>query len=184
MIITVEKLRQYIGTNLTDEMLEEKLQALEVSIRKHTNNNFQNISIRFMADSEKGILQYSSNYINVGDTVQISQSNYNNGLYVITEKTEDTITLDKPLYDEYSILVTKIEYPLNVKMGVIEIMRWKLNNEHKNYDPTAEKDIQSESVSRHSVTYVKDTTESDLDSRFGVPKKYVSFLKDYTKARF
>ena len=184
MIITVEKLRQYIDTNLTDEMLEEKLQALEVSIRNYTNNNFQNIFIRFLTNSQNGVLQESSKYMNVGDTVQISKSSHNDGLYVIVDKTEDTITLDRPLYDEYNILVTKIEYPSNVKMGVIEIMRWKLNNEHKNYDPTAEKDVQSESISRHSVTYAKDATESDLDVDFGVPRKYVFFLKKYMKARF
>lgn len=184
MIITVEKLKQYINTNKSDEVLEEQLLALETSIRKYTNNNFQNRNVRFMCNAVNGILDYTSIYLKDGDTVEVSNSTVNAGVYVIQSMTDYTITLDKPLYDEEEILVTKVEYPADVKMGVIEIMRWKLKNEEQNYDANATKDVQSETISRHSVTYAKDATESDISIEFGVPRKYVAFLNNYMKARF
>ena len=39
MIISVEDLRKSIDTTIEDSVLEGKLQALELLIRKHTNNN-------------------------------------------------------------------------------------------------------------------------------------------------
>lgn len=184
MIVTVTKLREYVTTSLTDDELQEKLEALESAIRKYTNNNFQNRNIRFVCNAVEDILAASSPYLSIGDTIQISESLYNNGLYVIESKTDNSITLDKDLYDESNILVTKIEYPKDIQMGVIDIMRWKLKNESQNYDDNAEKDIQSETISRHSITYAKDASESDLSIDFGVPKKYVANLVNYKKARF
>lgn len=184
MIITVEFLKNFITTDLNEVELEFRILALESSIRKYTNNNFQNKNIRFMCDIKGGILEQSSSYIKTGDTVEISESTLNAGLYIVDNVEEYSMRLNKDLYDEKMVLVTKIEYPLDVKMGAIEIMRWKLKNENQNYNPEAEKDIQSETISRHSVTYATDTTESDLDVNFGVPKKYLAFLKPYMKARF
>ena len=172
MIISVDELRLHVETNLTNEQLEAKLLALEIAIRKQTNNNFQNRNFRFMCDIKNGVLERSAAFIKVGDTVEITDCNFNKGIYVIKEKTNSTIVLDKELYDEDAVLVTKIVYPEDVKMDAIEIMRWKLKNENQNYNPEAEKEVQSESISRHSVTYAKDTTESDLDNDFGVPRKY------------
>lgn len=184
MIITVEFLRNFITTDLNEVELEFRILALESSIRKYTNNNFQNKNVRFLADINNGVVNQNSLYLAVNDTIQISQSDFNEGLYTIVEKNDYQMKLDKILYDEKMVLVTKIEYPLDVKMGAIEILRWKLKNEKQNYNPEAEKDIQSETISRHSVTYATDTTESDLDVNFGVPKKYLAFLKPYMKARF
>lgn len=184
MIITVEFLKKFIATDIVDEVLEVKLQALEAAIRKYTNNNFQNANVRFLADISNGVVNQNSLYLAVDDTIQISQSDFNKGLYTIVEKNDYQMKLDKVLYDEKMVLVTKIEYPIDVKLGVVDIMRWKLKYENQNYNPEAEKDIQSETISRHSVTYATDTTESDLDVNFGVPKKYLAFLKPYMKARF
>ena len=184
MLVTVEKLKQYIETDKTNEVLEERLQALELSIRKYTNNNFQNRNVRFLGDIINGKISPSSNYIKVGDTIEISQSKYNSGLYTVTEVTDNLLTVKEKPYDEDMVVITKVQYPLDVQIGAIEIMRWKLCNEDKNFNPEAEKEVQSETISRHSVTYARDTTESDLDVTFGVPKKYLAFLKQYMKARF
>lgn len=183
MIITVEKLKQYIKTDKTDEVLEAMLQALEVAIRKYTNNNFQNRGIRFTSSTIE-IRTQLAQYLKIGDTLQVSESAINNGLYTIKTIVGDIISLNEPIYDEYGTLFTKVEYPAVVQLGVVEIMRWKLKNEDQNYNPEAEKNIQSESISRHSVTYAKDTTEEDIDAEFGVPRKYTSFLTFYKKARF
>lgn len=191
MIITVEQLKQYITAEKTDyitteknvKVLEAMLQALEVAIRKYTNNNFQNRSIRFKSNTSEIRTQFTQ-YLNIGDTLQVSESAINNGLYTIKAIVGDIISLNEPIFSEQEALFTKVEYPADIQLGVVEIMRWKLKNEDQNYNPEAEKNVQSESISRHSVTYAKDTTEEDIDAEFGVPKKYTSFLKMYKKARF
>ena len=51
MLMTVEELKKYINTDETDEMLAAKLKALELTIRKYTNNNFMVRGIRTTADA-------------------------------------------------------------------------------------------------------------------------------------
>lgn len=185
MIVSVDDFRKFVKTDIDDSVLEVKLRALESYIRKYTNNNFQNQNKRFYSEIKDGKLVIPSvSWLKVGDTVQVSKSELNNGVYVVKSMDYWTATLDTELADEGYALVTKVEYPDDVKMGVIEIMRWKLKNEDGNYNPDAEKEIQNESISRHSVTYAKDSTEGDIDTGFGVPKKYAAFLKAYTRARF
>ena len=77
-----------------------------------------------------------------------------------------------------------VEYPAAVKMAVVDMMKWKLRNEALNSEDTGNKPVASETISRHSVTYAQDSTDSDIDERFGVPKKYTAVLKLYERARF
>lgn len=76
------------------------------------------------------------------------------------------------------------EWPDDIKMGVVDLLRWKLRNEAANSGDTSKQAVQSETLSRHSVTYAQDTTEADIDARFGFPRKYAAFLKPYMRARF
>ena len=114
MIISVEELKQYIATKDTDAMLEAKLQALELSIQRYTNNDFK----RFLTDEG--------------------------------------------------------EYPADVKMGAINMLKWDFENR-------AKVGIQSETISRHSVTYYN--MDGD-NSTMGYPKSLLGFLKPYMRARF
>lgn len=50
MIMTVEEFRSYVDTDKTDAVLSAKLAALELLIRKYTNNNFQHRGFRCAAD--------------------------------------------------------------------------------------------------------------------------------------
>lgn len=174
MIISVEQAKKFIKTNETDEVLEGKLQALELLIRKYTNNNFQNRNIRFISPAINGELYLSTPLLKVGDTLEVSQSIYNDGLYMIKEIKGNVITLDKPLIDEHKMLVTKVVYPFDVQMGIINMLKWDLDNRNK-------VGIASESISRHSVTYFN--MDGD-NSSIGYPKSLVGFLKPYMKARF
>ena len=174
MIISVENVKKYVKTNEIDEVLEVKLQALELLVRKYTNNNFQNRNVRFVCQGINEKLQLSTNLLKIGDTIEISQTIVNDGLYMIKEINNNEITLDIPLVDEPYILVTKIVYPLDVQMGVVNMLKWELNNRDK-------VGIQSESISRHSVTYFN--MDGD-NSSIGYPKSLVGFLKPYMKARF
>ena len=71
-------------------------------------------------------------------------------------------------------LVTKVEYPSVIKKGVIDLMKWELNNRDK-------VGIQQETISRHSVTYFN---MDGNNSVMGYPKSLLGFLKPYMKARF
>ena len=174
MIISVEQAKKYIKTDEIDEVLEVKLQALELLIRKYTNNNFQNRNVRFVSPAINGELYLSTAVFKVGDTLEVSQSIYNDGLYVVKASNNNVITLDKPLIDEKKLLVTKVVYPFDVQIGIINMLKWDLDNRNKI-------GIASESISRHSVTYFN--MDGD-NSSIGYPKSLVGFLKPYMKARF
>ncbi|MCF0107284.1 MAG: hypothetical protein HUJ53_11025 [Holdemanella sp.] len=74
MIMTVEELKQFITTSESDMVLEAKLQALELLIRKYTNNNFQKRNFREKASVMTTKLYLTTDLFKVGDTVQISES--------------------------------------------------------------------------------------------------------------
>jgi hypothetical protein len=67
-----------------------------------------------------------------------------------------------------------IEYPADIKMGVVNLMKWEADNRDK-------VGIQSESLSRHSVTYADMTASNTIN---GYPVALMGFLKPYMKARF
>lgn len=174
MIIALDIYKRLVPNDQqNDQVLEMKLQALELMVRKYTNNNFQNRNVRFECASNIQILDIQTPFLKVGDTVQISQSLYNDGLYVVND-TSNGITLDKPLFDEGKMLVTKIEYPSDVVMGVVELMKWEMNNRSK-------VGIASETISRHSVTYFNMDGDNSI---MGYPKSLMGFLRPYMKARF
>lgn len=114
MIMTVAELRKFIETDEMDQVLEARLQALELSIQGYTNNDFK----RHLTEAGK--------------------------------------------------------YPMDVKMGVVNLLKWEMNNRDK-------VGVASETISRHSVTYVDQTATNTL---MGFPASLMGFLKPYKKARF
>lgn len=175
MILTVEALRKHIETNETDDVLEEKLRAMELLIRAYTNNNFQQRAARREADVVGGFLYMEAlQPFDVGDTLQISDSELNDGLYTVTEADDATVTLKEKTYDERDVLVTRVIYPADIKMGVVNMMKWELNNREK-------VGISSETISRHSVSYFDLSGDNSIA---GFPKALLGFLKPYMKARF
>lgn len=174
MIMSVKEFKELVQTDVEDAMLEAKLQALEILIRKHTNNNFQKRGIRASCQVMAEKLYTDYPYFKVGDTIQVSESIFNDGIYVIQSIEDHMITLDKDLLDESTVLVTKVEYPADVKIGVVNMMKWDLENREK-------VGIQSETISRHSVTYFNMDGDNSL---IGYPKSFVGFLKPYMRARF
>ena len=114
MIISVEDAKKFITTTESDEVLEAKLQALELTIQRYTNNDFK----RCLTDAG--------------------------------------------------------EYPADIKMGVVNMLKWELENRDK-------VGIASETISRHSVTYFDMNGDN---STMGFPKALLGFLKPYMRARF
>ena len=174
MIISIDKLRKLISTTEHDLTLEFKLQALETLIREYTNNNFQNTHVRAKTALKTAGITATVEGLKTGDTIQISQSCYNNGLYTIVELEPGLIKLDKELTEEPQALITKVEYPADVVHGTVNLLKWELSNRDK-------VGIQSESISRHSVNYFNMDGDNSV---MGYPKSLMGFLTPYKKARF
>lgn len=175
MLMTVAELRQHIETDESDQILESKLKALELMIRAYTNNNFQHRGYRAMADITDGVLiTEGTQPFRVGDTVQISTSSRNDGLYTVTAADDYTATVAEETSNEIAVVVTKVVYPMDVKMGVVNLMKWEQTNRDK-------VGVASESISRHSVTYFN---MDEGNSIMGYPASLMGFLRPYHKARF
>lgn len=175
--MTVSELRQFITTDIEDSVLEAKLQALELLIRAYTNNNFQKRAFRTVAvamSSGHQLMVATPNPFKAGDTLQITDSELNEGLVNVRTSSNGTITVKEELYDESGVIITKVVYPMDVKMGVANLMKWELDNRDK-------VGIASETISRHSVTYFSMDGDNSL---MGYPKSLLGFLKPYQKARF
>jgi hypothetical protein len=174
MIISVEELKERITTDKPDSVLEDMLAGIETAIRNHTNNNFQHRGFRTVGTIEDGKLYLDAAMFKAGDTIQISESDYNAGLYVVPESEEmDVIPLPGAM-DETDVLVTKVVYPADVRIGAVNLLKWDLENREK-------VGIQSETISRHSVTYFNMDGDNSV---MGYPKSMLGFLKPYHKARF
>ena len=172
MIITVADLKKQIDCgSATDEQITVKLNAIEAVIRAYTNNNFQQRGIRFIGHSSGMRVYGEPQYFNVGDTVQISDSLVNDGLYQVTEVGVDYVQVDKFLMTTEKNLVTKINYPADVIACAVDLYRWKQNMGEK-------VGIKSETISRHSVTY-----EDSATLFMGYPMGVLNGLSLYKKAR-
>ena len=170
MIITVEELKAVSElSSIPDEQLELMCEGIEDFIRQYTNNNFIVKNVTFNTPSLNGKLDTVSPLFKVGDTVLISNSKYNNGVYVINDLDG---TLDKELFDDDN-KVTLVKYPPAIKLGVVKLLQYNAKMDDK-------VGISSESLSRHSVSYAQPTS----DSIGGYPASMMSFLKPLMKARF
>lgn len=177
MIMTVAELKQFVTTDETDQALEARLSALELLIRAYTNNNFQVRAFRgvAVASSDKTLLCASTAPFKIGDTLQITESELQpNALVTVSAISGGTITVKEELFDESGVVVTKVVYPMDIKLGVANMLKWQLDNGDK-------VGVQSETISRHSVTYFN--LDGD-NSSMGFPKPLIGFLKPYMKARF
>lgn len=177
MIVTVDELKSQVDCGeMSDEVIVSRLKAIEEIIRKYTNNNFQITQIRFVCESKDNVLYGASPFIKPGDTIQISQSTANDGLFTVLEVTDEQTIIDAELFPIKNNKVTKIQYPKDVVQCAIDLFAWKL-------DFGAKIGIKSESetLSRHSTS----TTYEDSQTLFmGYPVGILSGLSLYMKARF
>lgn len=169
MLMTVSELRKYLTTDLSDEVLKSKLDAIEYMIRGYTNNNFHT-QIQSYADITDG--KITADYIPFleGDTVHVEGTPASDGIYTVGFND----VLNEPIRDCENALLTHVLYPSDIKMGAVNLMQWELENRDK-------VGIASESISRHSVSYFN--MDGD-NSMLGYPKSLIGFMKPYRKARF
>lgn len=173
MIISVEKAKSLISfPNWTDEKIEMKLKAVEQTIRAYINNNFQDRDYRRTADIVGGLFIVEAlTPFDIGDTVQISETALNKGLFTVASANDATFTVNEAIKDENDVLVTKISYPADVVGCCCNLLEWEVNNRDK-------VGIKSETLSRHSVTY-----EDSASMFMGYPSSLLGCLKPYRKCR-
>ena len=180
MIISASELSLSEFNSSDIVVTQDKIDAVESLIRSYTHNNFQQRDIRFSCRSSDRILFGSHPCIKSDDTVEISNSRYNNGIYTVHSVSDgQTILCDirgckAPINEDEYNLVTKVVYPSDVVRGAINLIVWDL----KNRDKTG---ISSETIGRHSVSYFNMDGDNSV---MGYPKSLLGFLKPYIKARF
>ena len=174
MIISISQIREEVNLDgWTDAKIERKLKAIESVIRQYTHNNFQDRDIRRTADIVGGLFSAEALIpFMEGDTVQISETAFNKGLFTIAEVEDGTFTVNEDVKDERDVLVTKIVYPEDVIDCAINLMEWEVKHRDK-------VGIKSETLSRHSVTY-----EDSTQMFNGYPVGILNALNLYKKARF
>ena len=175
MIVSVEKAKSLIGFDgWSDEKIEMKLKAVEQTIRAYTHNNFQNRACRTTADIVDGrFVLCPSVPFDIGDTVQVSESISNSGLFTIASADDSSFTVVEDVKNEPDVLVTKVEYPADVVACAVNLLEWEKNNR-------AKVGIQSETLSRHSVTYFNQDSGNQV---MGYPASLLGCLKAYRKVR-
>ena len=175
MIISVEKAKELVSfPGWTDEKIRMKLLAVEQTIRAYTNNNFQDTGFRVNADIASGVFKATSLIpFSIGDTVQVSESRLNKGLFTVSMVDDQTFAVSEETRDEISVLVTKVVYPADVVACAVNLLEWEVNNRGK-------VGIQSESLSRHSVTYFNMDGANNV---MGYPTSLLGCLKAYRKVR-
>lgn len=175
MIISVDEAKILANVaGWTDSKIMIRLKAIEQTIRAYTNNNFQVRGIRARADIVTGVFRgCPPGLFQPGDTVQVSGSEFNAGLFTVFRVDEAEISMMEPVVDEPGVLLTKVVYPADVVACALNLLEWEVNNR-------AKVGIQSETLSRHSVTYFNmDGTNQVM----GYPASLLGCLKAYRKAR-
>lgn len=180
MLITIDKLKALYSdkdfSKYTNERLEMKLGAIETFIRNYTHNAFINRNTITKCDAVNGALYGYFQYYNEGDTIMLYNSGVNDGMYHITKKIDDThIEVNNTLYSYENMRMAKIEYPLDIIDGCVELLDYDLS-----YRAQANKGIASETISRHSVSYVQSNANNTSN---GYPIHLLGFLKKYINWR-
>lgn len=181
MLMTPEDL--ILADSTFAEMSYAELTALiasvEAAIRSYTNNRFQVRRARMGASSNGPVLALTEGtleFFQPGDTVQITETDVNDGLYVIesVDAQAGTVTVDNDLFALDWNLVTKVQYPKDVIAGAVRMMNWMVTMGDKT-------GVASETLSRHTVTYAGVDASNTV---MGYPVSLMGSLGPYRKARF
>lgn len=164
-----------INPNVT----QEDLDGIEEMIRGLTHNHFYNFNARFSIKNFSGntlTVDSTVEGIQVGSTVEINHSMFNDELYLVREVNEKEIILDRSLIPESSsnAIVTLIQYPSDIYRGVTKLLKY----DAKMGDKIG---IKQERVSRWSVTYYD---VGSGESSEGYPIALMKFIDKHRRLRW
>lgn len=171
MIISLEEAQKIYA-----EVTQEDLDGIETAIRQMTNNPFQNRKARFHElyfDDEKTVtVNQEIEGLRKGDTVQISGSKWNDGLYVVSDIEGNKIKFDETHFFtgvNRQAYITKIVYPADIVSGVKKLLKYDAKM-------TDKIGLKSETVSRMSKTYYDQNSAETVN---GYPAALMSFINKH-----
>ncbi|MGN0907630.1 MAG: hypothetical protein ACI4NM_10815 [Bullifex sp.] len=173
MIISVEDFRLLVETDIPDDELRTRLSALEMAIRKYTNNHFFVKGAETKAEVRGGKIYIPSPFFKTGDTIELLSPEYEGRVFTVSFLNGDEIEVDGTLRFDCITEAVLVEYPEDVIMGAVNLLKWDISNREK-------VGIKSETLSRWSVTYF----DLDANSLLGYPSSLLGFAHSYRKARF
>lgn len=156
---------------------QDDLDGFETAIRQLTNNPFQNrkvryCNLRFENDNQIVVLANIEG-LRKDDTIQISGSKLNDGLYVVDSVDGMIITLsgEPRLFtgNDAGAFLTKVEYPPDILSGVRKLLVYDAKMQGKI-------GLKSETVSRMSKTYYDQTSGETVN---GYPAALMSFVNKH-----
>ena len=172
MLATPEKIREYVGTELTNAQLVERMSSIEAALRAYTNNHFLNTNAKANGSVDNGAVKVDAEVFEVGDTVEVNHSLRSDGLYTVLAVAEGAITLDRVPSEKGGFTVCLVQYPRDVVQAGINMLKWSLEYGEKT-------GIKSETISRWSVSYV----DMDSASEGGYPRAIMTALWPYRQAQ-
>lgn len=172
MIISLED-----ALKICPDVTQEDLDGIEKSIRVLTNNPFQNRRVRFKRirfENEATIAILDDiQGLRAIDTVQVSGSKWNDGLYVVDQIDGSMINLkgNSRLFTgtDPDAFLTKVEYPADILSGVRKLLAY----DSKMRDKVG---LKSKTVSRMSETYYDQNSGESVN---GYPAALMSFINKY-----
>ena len=159
------------------DITQDDLDGIERAIRDETNNPFQNRHVRYCNlrfESENEVLVFDDlEGLRSEDTVQISASKWNDGLYVVDSVNGNLIKLkNDPRFfvgNQPEAFITKVEYPADIISGVRKLLTYDAKMRDK-------VGLKSKTVSRMSETYYDQNSGESVN---GYPAAMMSFLNKY-----
>lgn len=159
------------------DVTQDDLDGLEKAIREITNNPFQNRHVRFCQlrfEGDVKIIVFDDvEGLRTRDTVQVSASKWNNGLYVVDKIAGNEITLagEPRLFTgtDQGAYLTKVEYPSDIISGIRKLLKYDAQMSDK-------LGLKSKTVSRVSETYFDQNSGETIS---GYPAAMMSFINKY-----
>lgn len=172
MIITLEEAQK-----IFKPVTQDDLDGLETAIRTLTNNPFQNKHIRHhdLRFNSESSIKVNNEIIGLrkGDTIQISNSKINDGLFVVKVIADQEITVEgEPQFFEINCeqaVLTKVQYPPDILLGVKKLIQYDSKMVNK-------MGLKSKTVSRMSETYYDQNNGESIN---GYPASMMSFINKY-----
>lgn len=162
------------------DVTQEELNGLEEAIRAYTSNNFQvrNVRLEDVVFTSSLITSPDSTLgFKEGNTIQVSNDKYNNGLYVIKAVEDNRLTFETDSFIPHKAtdtLVTLVKYSADILFGVQKLLKYSAKMDDKI-------GVKSESISRMSKTYYDVNATENIE---GYPAALMTFLNKYKKLRW
>lgn len=175
MILTLEDAQK-----ANPDITQAQLDAFEVMVRNYTHNHFQVKGARFynLTITSTGLEMQAPSWLSVDDTLEISGTLFNNGIYMVSEITDTEIVLvgHNKLRTETALkaYASLVKYHADIAQGILKLIKYDFKMSDK-------VGIKSELISRMRTDYYDISTGENAE---GYPKALIAFLTKYEKIQW